>query len=500
MKTSKKTNLKQQVQEPEREYWIPVLIGLIIIGIILRFYHLDFNSLWLDEISTYRYASGTFETMWQMMATGTDYSPPLFFALEHFILQGFGVSEWTIRFLPAVFGVLTIPVMYLVGKEFWDDKNIGLVTAGLVTFSPFLIYYSQEARSYSLALLFVAAEFYFFLKTLKSEGTTDWLNWAVFGLFAGLAFWTHYYTLVFTGLLMVYLLVTGILSNDKRMGVNKQSVYISTGVLLLISLPLILALIPVFAQRTASSPTYGIQGVSIISETFTQMSGYAGYTTIIYLILCVFGIFIMYINTNNPEHNPKSHYPYSSLLLVWIMAGTFLISIFMSYHMPMIPRHLIFLTIPFTLGISMIFVGIRNIVPKNVPSKYLIWGLVVMFLLLATPFYINYYQSYSKEDWRGIATDLEKVTVPGDTVITVPDYIGGTLEYYYSPIRDQTTFVGATPAEKLDAIQHTANGTKYYVVTGDINAADSGGGAMDWLTHHTQMVHNYGNVFVLKGV
>ena len=488
-KPIKKPN-KNKPELPGRNYWLPVLVGLIIIGTILRFYHLDFNSLWLDEISTYRYASGTFEAMWQMMATGTDYSPPLFFALEHFVLQGFGVSEWTMRFLPAVFGVLTIPVMYLVGKEFWDNKDIGLITAGLITFSPFLVYYSQEARSYSLALLFVAAEFYFFLKTMKSKETTDWLNWVLFGLFAGLAFWTHYYTLVFTGLLLVYLLVRSVPALNKGTSKDIQSVYISTGILLLVTIPLIIALIPVFVQRTASSPTYGIQGIGIVSETFTQMSGFSDYATIIFFMLCVTGIFILW----------KQDHTYTGVLLLWIFAGTFLISIFMSYRMPMIPRHLIFLTIPFSLGIAMTFVGIRNLIPKTILTKHIIGSLLVLFLLLAVPYYINYYQTYSKENWRGIATDLEKVTVPGDTVITVPDYIGGTLEYYYSSVKDQTTVEGATPAEKLDALQHTANGTKYYIVTGDINAADPGGGAMNWLTHNTQMVHNYGNVFVLKGV
>ena len=45
----------------------------------------------------------------------------------------FGQSEFVLRAVPAILGILTIPVFYLIGKEF-HDKNVGIISAALLTF------------------------------------------------------------------------------------------------------------------------------------------------------------------------------------------------------------------------------------------------------------------------------------------------------------------------------------------------------------------------------
>jgi mannosyltransferase len=47
------------------------LIVLIIIGVFLRFYNLGFNSLWLDEASTYGFAVKSFPEIWQASQPGS---------------------------------------------------------------------------------------------------------------------------------------------------------------------------------------------------------------------------------------------------------------------------------------------------------------------------------------------------------------------------------------------------------------------------------------------
>jgi uncharacterized membrane protein len=495
----KKQKLIHPVHEPEKEYWLSILIVfLTIIAGFLRFYHLDFNSLWLDEISTYTYSTGTFEAMWTMMTTGTDYSPPLFFFLEHFVLEWFGKGELTIRVLPALFGTLTVPAMYYVGKEFWD-KNVGVLAAGLVAFSPFLIYYSQDARTYSMALLLVIIGFYFFLKAVKSEEYKDWI---LFGLFTGLAFWTHFYTLVFTVLVIGYIILkiipTFLIPTLEKDIKTLKSLAIATSTVILVTLPLIIAFVPLFSQRVSTAPNFGIQGIGIIYATLNQLSGFTDYAALFYLLLFVLGAFIMWQQGNAPGYNGK--YPYSSLLLIWIVIGTFIFSIIMSYRMPMVPRHLIFLTIPLSLGIAMVSVGIRDMIPERVQTLKIIVSLLAIFLVLQIPFYLNYYQNYSKEDWKGIAKDLESITIPGDTVVAVPLYIGYPLDYYYSAAQDRTIRKGIMSVEELDPIRQVSNQSVYYIMTGDIYAADPAGLSVTWLRQNATLIRNYGSVWLLKGV
>ena len=75
-----------------------------------------------------------------LISAGGEVSPPLFFWLEHFMLN-LGHTETTLRLLPAIFGILTVPVMYFLGSES-VDRNAGLLAAGLLAFLPFHLFYS----------------------------------------------------------------------------------------------------------------------------------------------------------------------------------------------------------------------------------------------------------------------------------------------------------------------------------------------------------------------
>lgn len=179
--------------------YIQILILLTAIGSFLRFYNLGFNSLWLDEAVTYYYATLPFGELWDMLRNGSEFNPPLFYILESFMVY-LGKDEFVIRLIPALAGIVTIPVVFWMGKEF-SDRNCGIVSAALVTFSSFLIYYSQEARAYSLLLLFVVLSVVFFLKGMKSGRTIDWV---LFGLFSSLGFWTHFYSIIVFGVLVAW--------------------------------------------------------------------------------------------------------------------------------------------------------------------------------------------------------------------------------------------------------------------------------------------------------
>ena len=67
-------------------------------------------------------------------------------------------------------------------KEFMD-RNTGIIAAAAFAFSPFLLFYSQEARAYSVMLFFVTFSMVFYFRALKSNTFPDW---AAFGLLSAL--------------------------------------------------------------------------------------------------------------------------------------------------------------------------------------------------------------------------------------------------------------------------------------------------------------------------
>ena len=68
----------------------------------------------------------------------------------------FGLGEVGLRSLSALAGTATIPVAYGAGAVL-VSRRAGIVAAALVATNPFLVWYSQEARSYALLALLGAA-------------------------------------------------------------------------------------------------------------------------------------------------------------------------------------------------------------------------------------------------------------------------------------------------------------------------------------------------------
>ena len=304
--------------------YIQTLIVLTVIGIFLRFYNLGFNSLWLDEASTYTISVKSFADIWQVTASG-EFNPPLFYWIEHVMLM-LGNNEVILRFIPALLGVLTIPLFYLIGKEFLD-RNAGIIAAAACTVSPFLIYYSQEARAYMMMLFFVALATIFFLKAMKSGSL---IHWILFGIFSALAFWSHFYAFVMIAALVLYALIEWAPRIRTELA-NLKMLVAGVGVFVLLSLPLIIVTLQLFVLRTSSAPTYGIQGLGIITETFSQISGMNDIAMYLLVALFVVGIIQAFRIGKN-----------KGIFLVLITVLTFVISYILSFKMPMLPRTLSF--------------------------------------------------------------------------------------------------------------------------------------------------------------
>jgi len=441
------------------------LIILTVFGFFLRFYNLGFNSLWLDEAATNTFAVMSIPDIWKATASG-EFNPPLFYWIEHLMLM-LGNNEVALRFVPALLGVLTIPLIYFAGKEFMD-RNVGIIAAAAFAFSPFLIFYSQEARVYSMMLFFVAFAMVFYFKALK---TNDLKNWALFGILSALAFWSHFYAFVIIAALIFYALMMQITNIQKNIQ-NLKMIALSIILFVILCFPLILLAIQLFITRTSSTPAFGIQGLGIISETFRQLSGYSDISMILFILLFLIGIIQAFFIDKN-----------KGIFLVTLTTLTFVISFILSYKMPMVPRYLIFFNTVFFIGVAIsykIFYSIIN-------NRGVVYGFIAFLVIISAPVLVNYYSGYSKDDWRGFSGQLQQMTKPGDLIVVVPGYVSMPLNYYYSNVSDQTFEIGANSGKELEVINAgKGNNTVYYIVTGDISAVNPNGDAIAWLNEYTK--------------
>jgi uncharacterized membrane protein len=88
--------------------------------------------------------------------------PPLYFLLTHYWLKLFSVEGqlvtlWAGRSLSAILGVLSIPALFGLGWLAFRSRLVGQIAAALMAVSPYGIYLSQEARHYTLSILWIIA-------------------------------------------------------------------------------------------------------------------------------------------------------------------------------------------------------------------------------------------------------------------------------------------------------------------------------------------------------
>ena len=161
-----------------------LLLASIALGVVLRFTNLAIKPPWSDEWATIVFSLGhSFRTIpldtpisldellqpltvavrsqavvEHLMRESTH--PPLYFLLSHWWLQLSSeglVSIWWARSLSALLGVAAIPAMYCLGWLWFRNLVTAQFAAALMAVSPLAIYLSQEARHYTLAILWVIA-------------------------------------------------------------------------------------------------------------------------------------------------------------------------------------------------------------------------------------------------------------------------------------------------------------------------------------------------------
>ncbi|MBI4300049.1 MAG: glycosyltransferase family 39 protein, partial [Chloroflexi bacterium] len=123
-----------------------LLMALVLLAaLMLRLYRLGYQSLWADEGNSAIMAERTVGSIIENSAA--DIHPPLYYILLHWWSRLAGTSEIGLRLLSVIFGILLVLLIYKLGERLFN-RWVGLVAAALAAMSPYLIYYSQEARMY----------------------------------------------------------------------------------------------------------------------------------------------------------------------------------------------------------------------------------------------------------------------------------------------------------------------------------------------------------------
>ena len=233
--------------------WFLLLLWTTI-GLALRFFNLIDKPLWTDEFSTTVFSLGnsflTIPLNQVLNATqllqplhldpqvgvgsvlehlfGESNHPPLYFVLLHFWLRLFPatseglVSVIAARSLPALLGGLAVPAVFILSQQAFRSALVGHIAALLMAVSPFGIYLAQEARHYTLSVLWVTISLGYLVGTIRSIRDRTPLSWGFcFGWIVanGLGIATHYFFSLTLGAEAVVISVIGLVQSWRERGI-----------------------------------------------------------------------------------------------------------------------------------------------------------------------------------------------------------------------------------------------------------------------------------------
>lgn len=187
-----------------RRFAIRLLFAIILLGALLRLVGIDWQSLWLDEVSSLRnaraFATGGFQAL-----ASVDQIAPLHSVALWLSTSLLGESEFGIRLPSALAGIATIPLVYVAAMRMFASRGVALAAAAIVSVSPFAIWYSQEGRMYALLLL--ASTAYVALVWPIVERPLKWQELLLLTIITALGLGMHHYMALLSMSFGIFLLV-----------------------------------------------------------------------------------------------------------------------------------------------------------------------------------------------------------------------------------------------------------------------------------------------------
>lgn len=166
-----------------------VVAAAVVVGTALRLWGLGAQSLWYDEWLTAVAAHGSAPDLLRYV-TNQAGIPPSYFAFMWGWARVFGHGEAALRSVSVLAGVATIPVAYAAARELGRRRAVARAAAVLVAVNPMLVWYSQEARPYSLVALLGALSLWALARLLNQGRPRDLGLWA---LVAAVTVAVHYF-------------------------------------------------------------------------------------------------------------------------------------------------------------------------------------------------------------------------------------------------------------------------------------------------------------------
>jgi len=167
--------------------------ALVFLACLVRLNGLTFQSLWRDEVDAICFAQAPL--LKELPQTALSFTPtcppnipellaaftqpgfngPLFFLILRSWMGLFGYSEFALRSFSLMGGVISVALIITLGRRLFN-RAVGLIAGSLLAFSAYQVWYSQEAKMYTLITLLALAAVYFLRRAVEEGRLRFWIG------------------------------------------------------------------------------------------------------------------------------------------------------------------------------------------------------------------------------------------------------------------------------------------------------------------------------------
>ncbi|MGA9115215.1 MAG: glycosyltransferase family 39 protein [Bacteroidota bacterium] len=362
----------------------------------LGFFRLGRNSLWLDEVFSFRFARDL-GSMLEHDGNGW-----LYYGLLS-VWRVFGESESALRSLSVLACAGAIPFAVGVGRRLFNEK-VGLAAGLLLAVHPTLVFYAQEARGYALLLLLVSAASWCFLKGLEGRGRMIWVLYA--GLSA-LSLYVHVFGAFAVCAHAVALCAWGM---GRVMWKRAAGAWVGIA---LAGLPLL-----IFQPGEIH---IGWLGGDPLGRAYPLARNLLGTGW----LLAAFSFFgaLEAASAFSRRISPREDLPRTIVPILWVLVPFVLGFGISAAIMPvLLSRYLLFCLPPIAVLAA---AGLLRL-----DRRLAAGGMLLLLFLAAVPLVKWYLLPDRKEDWRGLTAHVLAASEEGDAVAFHPPWVRAGFDYY----------------------------------------------------------------------
>ena len=280
------------------------LLVIIGVGAAFRFHLLEVRGFNV-EAASWTFARLSWGNFWKSMWHYDGHMTFYYILLRVWLVLG--NSEWIVRSLSVLFGLATLPALYLLGSRLFG-KQAGLISAALLAVHTFHIRYSQEARSYSLLTLLLVLSVYFFVRAAESPNQRKY--WAAYLLVSVLACYSHVLAiLVLTALWLS-------LGPAKLRQIGSATIVLVMSIFVLLTTPM--GLFVLFENNGQIGWVPPLTWGSFVGFVYFVTGDVGNVLLVLYLALCLLSLRPLFQSkSNNVERNDERWR--LRLVLLWLV-------------------------------------------------------------------------------------------------------------------------------------------------------------------------------------